>query len=445
MNYKIFPALVYRQLTPAYRWVVAYCFLNAVPLLRMIPKIWATIVLIGFFVSLYGARSAFMIWKRYTWLWGGLGITGCSLVFFSLVSSQPTPSEQLYYFLRACPFVLFGLVVASSEGRVRDAILAITLGNAIAAGINMYFNFKAVQETGITAGKLYHSITAHDMSVVDYNVLFWHSLMALTLSLGLSFALFDLLQKRSRTFALFVVSLIVIILSVVTSGFTATVIVMIVGFCIVIVRERAMLYSWRLIAFVLVASLSIGVLYLGRDISSSLDFVWVRISSFGDLLVGSADIIDIDTSGRWELGLLSWGSFMGNPLVGIVNGDVPVDFLVGGHSSIVDIPALYGFVGSIGPFFLVGMALYQTRPLKMDRKAVSVKGSLFVFWVMYLVSMVLDPVWLTAAIDFYAFFAFGLTAGITGWKSRNPTGDAIRETIVDQRLKLDGLGCIPVH
>ena len=356
------------------------------------------------------------------WLWSGLALVGGSLAVFALLSDQAFPEEQLYYFLRACPFVLFGLVASSSEAGLRNSLLAMTVGTSIGAGIGAVLNVGVISETGQVAGRLYHTMdpTLVDASLFAQSVLFWQSVMAAALSLGLSLALFALLQKRRRSFLLTSVSLAITALSVVIAGFTAAVIILLVGCGVAMIVLRPRMRPAGMLVLVLIGSIAVGALYLGRDVSPTLDTVWNRLSSAAPLLMGRTAIEDADTSGRWDLTQLSWTTFVDSPFIGVVTGDVPFDLLVGGHSSLVDVPAMYGLAGSVGPFCLVGFALYRTRPRRIGPRGISVTKGLFVFWVMYVASVALNPVWLTAAVDFYAFFALGLTAGIANMKRAIP-------------------------
>jgi hypothetical protein len=389
--------------------------MNAIPVSRFIPKLWPAILLTAFFFSFFKARFVLQAWRHHVWLWCGLGLAGSSLAVFALVSDQAFPQEQLYYFLRACPFVLLGLVASSSEAGLRNSLLAMTVGNAVGAGIGAVLNIGVINETGQVAGRLYHTMdpTLVDASLFGQSVLYWPSVMAAALSLGLSLAVFDLLLNRRRAVVLASASLGITVLSVVIAGFTAAVIVLLVGCGMAVMVLRPRLKPGRLIVLVLIASVAVGALYLGRDVSPTLDTVWSRLSTATPIVMGRTAIEDADTSGRWDLAQLSWTTFLQSPFIGVVTGAVPFDLLVGGHSSFVDVLALYGLAGSLGPFCLVGVALYRTLPRRSDRRGTSVTKALFVFWVMYLVSMALNPVWLTAEVDFYAFFALGLTAGMT--------------------------------
>jgi O-antigen ligase len=218
--------------------------------------------------------------------------------------------------------------------------------------------------------------------------------------------------KKMRSRKLLVLALLAIVVAVATASFTAaTGLLGITGLSLLV---HEMVIRRKIVQAVL-----LGVVVLGTGYALTISDnpysrqTMNRFTSLSETAMEGESLEDADDSGRWRAAMVSWRSFVSEPTFGIgAYYTMEYTDILGSHCSVLDWPAQYGLVGAFGPVLLFGIALVSSIKMGLRSLRPITARILALFWMVYLFNSLINPTWLESSIDFYAFFALGLTAAL---------------------------------
>jgi hypothetical protein len=396
------------ELGRALHVVQAYALLNLIPASRIVPKVWPAIVLFLFGISMLRAHSFWRAAGRCLWIWVALAVTALPILIGAIFEHGPTALAYAYRFGKAVPFVFFGMVVGWAPGGLRRLGPWIGLGALVTAVVGAIFDVQIQAETGLPGGRFTHSQTG-GLSMLTIG---WSQAAALVY-LGIILVLcLVATPRRTRSRKLLVLALLAIVVAVVTASFTAA--TGLLGIAGVSLLVHEMVVRRKIAQAVLLGVTMLGAGYaLAVSDNPYAARTTDRFVILSETAMEGESLEGVDESGRWTEAMVSWNSFMSEPAFGI-GAYYTMEFtdLLGSHCSVLDWPAQYGLVGALGPFLLFGIALVSSIRMGLRGLRPITARILALFWMVYLFNSIINPTWLEPAIDFYAFFALGLTAAL---------------------------------
>lgn len=390
--------------------VQAYALLNLIPATRIVPKVWAAILLALFGIVILDVSSFWRAAGRCLWIWVALAITALPILLGALFDHGPTASDYAYRFGRAVPFVFFGMAVGWTPDGLRRLGPWIGLGALIAAVVGAAFDIQIQGETGLPGGRFTHTYSQGE--VLSMLTIGWTQAAALVYVSIILLLCLAATPKRTRSWKLLVLALLATAVAVATASFAAaTGLLGIVGLSLLV---HEMMVRRRIVQGVLLGIVVLGAGYMFAMSDNPYSVKTTnRITDLSATVIQGGSLEEADESGRWPAAMVSWRSFMSEPMFGI-GAYYMMEYtdILGSHCSALDWPAQYGLVGTVGPVLLFGIALASSIKMALRRMRPITGRILVLFWIVYLFNGLINPSWLEPAIDFYTFFALGLTAAL---------------------------------
>lgn len=179
-------------------------------------------------------------------------------------------------------------------------------------------------------------------------------------------------QEKGKIRIILIISICAILISIAVSAFTTAALLIIViaplfyflYFILIPINNR---YRKQALMFSLIFFSSIYIAYDYTKDNPLFDAFFSRTTNvIADPTSGGYDERNRDES-RYEKNLISYNSFIENPLLGNGSGNIRYNKLVGGHSSFFDSLAAYGVFGGGGAFVALVFLLYRNAFRKYRR------------------------------------------------------------------------------
>ena len=303
------------ELGRALHVVQAYALLNLIPASRIVPKIWAGILLALFGIVILDVGSFWRAAGRCLWIW-----------------------------------------VALAPGGLKRLGPWIGLGALITAVVGAVFDVQIQAETGLPGGRFTHSGGSR-MAMLTLD---WGDAASLVYVGIILLLCLVATPKKMRSRKLLVLALLAIVVAVATASFTAaTGLLGITGLSLLV---HEMVIRRKIVQAVL-----LGVVVLGTGYALTISDnpysrqTMNRFTSLSETAMEGESLEDADDSGRWRAAMVSWRSFVSEPTFGIgAYYTMEYTDILGSHCSVLDWPAQYGLVGAFGPVLLFGIALVSS-------------------------------------------------------------------------------------
>jgi hypothetical protein len=422
--------------------ICSYFVIDAFPIARFIFNQWISWLIVGtFFIYLLTSKSQqiLLIFKKSNLLLLSIGLFVTTFHLFSIFFFEygSAYSWNLYRWLRAIPFIFFGLVSASSSKNLYVTSLTIAISNTVSLLINLNYSLAYEVENGISAGRGYHS-AALDFDAATSGVRGWAGYQALVYVFILSIGFLLVSPKKPRfSRAIILACVITTSLSIVTSSFLTAFICLMISVLIFVVfnfNTKKFLFSSMLLSLIILGIYVAYQIFISYDIPG-FSQILVRLTNVWEGVNGGVGF-DLDESGKGRTFLMqiSWDSFNSSPLIGVGAYMGQYD-KVGGHSNMIDWLAQFGIAGIVGPSAILGYCVYSSfQILKSSSNYLRNLGkSLLCFWLVFIVNTYMGYAFLEPSIDTYSFFAIGLTAGL----SQLIYADRLPESIGGDKYQLE--------
>ena len=395
-----------------------YLVADAFPITRFVFNQLISWIIVGLFiVFLFTSKSSqiLLLFKRKSvyCLSIGLFITSFHLFFVFLFKYGPNSEWNLYRWLRAIPFIFFGLVSASSNRNLYVTSLVLAISNTISTLTTLNYSLAYQVQNGISSGRGFHG-SQLDFDAAASGVRGWSGYQALVYVFILSIG-FLLVSPKKPLFGRLTILACIISTSIciLNSSFLTAVICLAISILIFVLLS----FDRKKFVFSLVViSLIILGIYLIIQVIISFDLLGVSQATnrLINLWEGfnSGVGFELDASGkeREMLKQVSWDSFNSSPLIGI-GAYLGVYDKVGGHSNIIDWLAQFGILGVIGPSTIIGYCIYSSFQISKSKLVYlrNLGKALLCFWLVFVVNAYMGYVFLEPSIDTYSFLAIGLT------------------------------------
>ena len=224
---------------------------------------------------------------------------------------------------------------------------------------------------------------------------------------------------KKKKILLFVVSFLMAmsILSVIKSGFSAAILILLIGFSTIAGLVLLSKNAGRINRRILIATLCVGVMltiFYSLILFAPDSTPAYRIKSVISFITGDTSIDINHVSGtRTYLAYISWNTFLSHPLMGVVAYAFIYGFSpIGGHSTLLDMLAQFGLICGI-PVIGILLSLLAAAGTIFRYDKSSYLGLVLVgWWTAYFAGCYMDPYLFSGAIDHYVFTFAGITTGL---------------------------------
>jgi hypothetical protein len=395
-----------------------YLAVDAFPITRFVFNQFISWIIVGLFlVFLFTSKSSqiLLLFKRKSVYLLSIGLFITSFHLFSIFFFEYGLNSEwnLYRWLRAIPFIFFGLVSASSNRNLYVTSLVLATSNTISTLTALNYSLAYHVQNGISSGRGFHGAQL-DFDAAASGVRGWSGYQALVYVFILSIGFLLVSPKKPLLGRLTILACIISTsISILNSSFLTAVICLIISILIFVILSFD---RKKFIFSLVISSLVIFGIYL--IIQTIISFDLPGLSQVTDRLsniwegFNSGVGVEFDASGRERelLRQVSWDSFNSSPFIGI--GAYLGEYnKVGGHSNIVDWLAQFGILGVVGPSTIIGYCIYSSFQISKSKLIYlrNLGKALLCFWLVFVVNAYMGYVFLEPSIDTYSFLAIGLT------------------------------------
>lgn len=326
---------------------------------------------------------------------------------FGLFHHGPSINEYLYRFSRLLPLFFAGIML--SQGNSREKWI-VRICFATLLGV-FWGNISLVSESGPL-------VLRSQLKEIGDMVTSWSRYIVSVLASLIAIYLYQYYNTRKSRWKYFVTILFpVAIISVLRSGFTASIISLFIGLSVMGVLTLFSPSSEKPGKKVLIVVLYGGALFAiyYALINFAPDSVpTIRIQNLIDRILGDTNVnLEYSTGLRTYLGAVSWSAFLSSPVIGIGSHSfIYGGTSIGAHSTILDMLAQFGLIGGIPVIVMLLSWLFAAIKIYQYNKSSYLGLVLSGWWLTYLVGCIMNPYLFSGALDHYVFTFAGITVGL---------------------------------
>lgn len=408
-------------------WICAFFVIDGILVLRIIPKVGTGVCFLGFLMTAFSQPNALRVFKSPVMLWAGIAYTLLYFAFARFIEYGPYRGYStgliLYRLLRVLPILLMGMYLANSRRGVFWAILTVLGVNGIMSFFMVRYGLQFAGETGQAAARIMHS-EGMTLDAAIAGVAGVHQAAARAYIFILAAGLFLSVRNRMNLSGniVYLGLLGMLGLGILFSGFTAPILLIVIACGLIAAFQFFKIRTFVFSIFML------GLLVGGYMFAQALQINAIlfpfekAISLLSIPFGGGAEetrLVDVD---RYRLFMVSFRTFLDNPLTGVggylfIPGiGLSTDTPIGGHSTFGDWLAQFGLIGNFG-LFIIGISIYKNlRHIRLSGRARAMGPFaiiLKVYFLVWLIHSLGNPVLAAANIDVMTAFAMGLVHGFS--------------------------------